>query len=117
MIEMPDGDMLDENIIAQVVMISCGTVNTLSLTDWGDVYVAGDNSYGQHASEEVKIQAPTLSTVNVQEEQTYNLANISVIDFPFKSKDQITYIACGGSHMFAKSSLDQIYGWGRNDEG
>jgi hypothetical protein len=46
MIEMPDGDMLDENIIAQVVMISCGTVNTLSLTDWGDVYVAGDNSYG-----------------------------------------------------------------------
>jgi alpha-tubulin suppressor-like RCC1 family protein len=40
-----------------------------------------------------------------------------VIEFPFTSKDQITYIACGGAHIFAKSSLDQIYGWGRNDEG
>ena len=55
MVEMPDGDMLDENIHAEVVMMSCGAVNTLALTDWGDVYVAGDNSYGQHATEEIKI--------------------------------------------------------------
>jgi alpha-tubulin suppressor-like RCC1 family protein len=26
-------------------------------------------------------------------------------------------VACGGDHIFAKSQLDDIYGWGRNDEG
>lgn len=26
-------------------------------------------------------------------------------------------MACGGDHIFAKSQLDDIYGWGRNDEG
>jgi alpha-tubulin suppressor-like RCC1 family protein len=60
-----DGDHLDEAASANVIMVSCGAVNTLALTDWGDVYVSGDNSYGQHASEEVKIQAPTLNTVNI----------------------------------------------------
>jgi alpha-tubulin suppressor-like RCC1 family protein len=55
--------------------------------------------------------------VNIKDEQTYSLANISVIEFPFQQKDRITYIACGGGHIFAKSSIDEIYGWGRNDEG
>lgn len=26
-------------------------------------------------------------------------------------------MACGGDHAFAQSALDEIYGWGRNDEG
>jgi alpha-tubulin suppressor-like RCC1 family protein len=46
MIEMPDIDKLDDATIANVIMIKCGAVNTVALTDWGDVYVAGDNSYG-----------------------------------------------------------------------
>jgi len=29
----------------------------------------------------------------------------------------IIYIACGGEHFFAQTALDDIYGWGRNDEG
>ena len=31
--------------------------------------------------------------------------------------DKVTYIQCGGSHVFAKTELDEIYGWGKNDEG
>ena len=33
------------------------------------------------------------------------------------SLDKVTYIECGGSHIFAKTELDEIYGWGKNDEG
>jgi alpha-tubulin suppressor-like RCC1 family protein len=33
------------------------------------------------------------------------------------SLDKVSYIECGGSHIFAKTELDEIYGWGKNDEG
>lgn len=44
-------------------------------------------------------------------------AKASRVDFPFTQKNKITYIACGGDHAFAQSTLDEVYGWGRNDEG
>jgi hypothetical protein len=46
LIGMPDPDMLDDAANANVIMIKCAVVNTVALTDWGDVYVLGDNSYG-----------------------------------------------------------------------
>lgn len=30
---------------------------------------------------------------------------------------KIKYIACGGFHIFAQTNLDEVYGWGRADEG
>mgnify|MGYP001047141164 FL=1 len=42
---------------------------------------------------------------------------MTLIKFPFGNKDIIEYISCGGEHLFAKTALDEIYGWGRNDEG
>lgn len=36
---------------------------------------------------------------------------------PLQTGDKVEYIACGGYHVFAKTQLDEIYGWGRNDEG
>lgn len=35
----------------------------------------------------------------------------------FKNPTKIKYISCGGFHMFAQTSLDEVYGWGRADEG
>lgn len=40
-----------------------------------------------------------------------------MIQFPFSNQDKIEYIECGGEHLFAKTTMDEIYGWGRNDEG
>ena len=31
--------------------------------------------------------------------------------------DKISYISCGTNHIFAKTNLDEIYGWGKSDEG
>lgn len=30
---------------------------------------------------------------------------------------RINYIACGGEHIFATSRTNELYGWGRNEEG
>ena len=36
--------------------IICGAVNTVSLTSTGEVYVLGDNTFGQHACEKLEPQ-------------------------------------------------------------
>lgn len=41
----------------------------------------------------------------------------SKIQFELTYKDKIIYVACGGEHIFARSSLDKVFGWGRSDEG
>ena len=43
--------------------------------------------------------------------------SISLISFPGDSNKKITFIACGGEHIFAISRNNELYGWGRNDEG
>ena len=42
---------------------------------------------------------------------------MSLIDFKFNHQEKIEYVACGAEHFFAKTALDEMYGWGRNDEG
>ena len=96
-----------------VKQVSCGAVNTLALTSTGDVYVLGDNSYGQHGKEET----PAKAGQGGGREGFGSSATISLIRFRCQAQDRIEYIACNGEHMFAKSALDEIYGWGRNDEG
>lgn len=98
--------------------VSCGAVNTLALTSTGDVYVLGDNSYGQHGVEELPAKVGQTAAAEERKRQGFGPgAVISLIRFPFQTQDRIEYIACNGEHLFAKSALDEIYGWGRNDEG
>ena len=52
---------------------------------------------------------------NRREKHFKSYGRPSLIKFP--TADKIEYIACGGEHLFAKTALDEIYGWGRNDEG
>ena len=52
-----------------------------------------------------------------KEEKIYGVCNISAVEFPFLKQDKISYIACGSNHIFAKTNLDEVYGWGKNDEG
>lgn len=42
---------------------------------------------------------------------------MSLIRFPGESLVRINYIACGGEHIFAISRMNELFGWGRNDEG
>lgn len=52
-----------------------------------------------------------------KEENIYGVCNISIVEFPFLKSDKIDYIACGSNHIIVKTNLDEIYGWGKNDEG
>lgn len=91
----------------------------MSLTSFGEVYILGDNTFGQHAKEKdelTKKSGAELAKIKASGiEQFTSYAKPSLIAFP--TIDKIEYIACGGEHLFAKTSLDEIYGWGRNDEG
>lgn len=62
-----------------VKQVSCGSVNTLALTSTGDVYVLGDNSYGQHGKEEMPAKAGQATAA----EGFGSSAAISLIRFPF----------------------------------
>lgn len=42
---------------------------------------------------------------------------MSLIKFPSDSKVKILSIAAGGEHIFAVSSTQELYGWGKNKEG
>jgi alpha-tubulin suppressor-like RCC1 family protein len=52
-----------------------------------------------------------------KEMKIYSVCNISKVDFPFLKSDIINYISCGTNHIFVRTNLDEIYGWGKNDEG
>ena len=46
-----------------------------------------------------------------------NQEYMSLIRFPGESTVRISYVACGGEHIFAISRMNELFGWGRNDEG
>jgi alpha-tubulin suppressor-like RCC1 family protein len=90
----------------RVTELVAGAVNTVALTNTGDVYVLGDNTYHQHAVEE--LEDPGRGAYG-------RYATPSRIRLPIA--DKVTYVACGSYHLLARTGLDEIYGWGRADEG
>lgn len=42
---------------------------------------------------------------------------VSLIKFPSDNTTRIKFIACGGEHLFAISRINEVFGWGRNNEG
>ena len=96
------------------------------LSSQGDVYVLGDNSFSQHGMEDLppacsrdELKQAMLDKRNNKEsgrpEIFLSYHKATPIRFP--TQDKIEYIACGGEHLFARTTLDEVYGWGRNDEG
>ena len=95
----------DELIVEEIV---AGSVNTVALTNTGKVYVLGDNTYHQHAVEEL---------LEPDEKRAFGrFCMPTEIVFP-QPDVKISIVACGAYHVIVKSSLDEIYGWGRSDEG
>ena len=85
----------------------------MSLANTGEVFVFGDNTYGQHGVEDKKGSKYGLK--NSGTSFYGDFAKMSIINL--KNIEQVDYIACGGDHIFVRTILDEIYGWGRNDEG
>lgn len=81
---------------AHVVQVACGQFHTLALTNSGDLFSWGANSYGQLGlgSENEKVAKPVLVK--------------SLQGIP------IAHIACGANHSFILSTSGSIYGFGKN---
>uniref|UniRef100_A0A182M4V1 HECT domain-containing protein n=1 Tax=Anopheles culicifacies TaxID=139723 RepID=A0A182M4V1_9DIPT len=82
-----------------VVQIASGQYHCLALTNNGELYAWGSNSYGQLGigTTNEKVPIPTL---------VQSLAGVP-----------IAFIACGGNHSFAVSKSGAIFGWGKNTFG
>jgi alpha-tubulin suppressor-like RCC1 family protein len=42
---------------------------------------------------------------------------VSLIRFSGDTQKRIGFIACGGEHIFALSKNNELFGWGRNEDG
>lgn len=82
-----------------VVQIACGSYHSLALTNNGDLYAWGANSYGQCG----------LGTMSNKETVPQHIA--SLLGVP------ISLIACGSNHTFALSKSGAVFGWGKNTHG
>jgi alpha-tubulin suppressor-like RCC1 family protein len=86
----------------RVVMISCGLLHSMALTECGHVYSWGHNYYGQLG---------IGNTVNLNEPKF-----VAVID-ENKCNVFIEKISCGSGHNLLLSSDGYIYAFGRNSDG
>ncbi|KAL4716608.1 hypothetical protein ACJJTC_008243, partial [Scirpophaga incertulas] len=82
-----------------VIQISCGSYHSLALTNNGDLFAWGANSYGQCG----------LGTMTSKENTPQQIT--SLIGVP------IALIACGSNHTFALSKSGAVFGWGKNSHG
>ncbi|KAL7036552.1 hypothetical protein ACKWTF_008846 [Chironomus riparius] len=79
-----------------IVQIACGQFHTLALTNAGELYSFGSNSYGQCGLgyETEKVTMPTLVK--------------SLLGIP------IAMVICGANHSFVISKSGSIFGFGKN---
>ncbi|XP_063817684.1 probable E3 ubiquitin-protein ligase HERC4 isoform X1 [Pseudophryne corroboree] len=82
-----------------IVQVSCGHHHSLALSKESDIYVWGDNRYGQLG----------LGYELKKEAAPKHLKSLSGIPF--------YQIAAGGAHSFALTLSGAIFGWGRNKFG
>lgn len=88
-------------------------MNTMALTNGGEVYVIGGDTYGQLGRGKHQKQKKGQQKQFDEEER-----HISLIHFSGETQVKINFIACGGEHLFAITNItNELYGWGRNDDG
>ena len=72
----------------------------------------GDNTFGQRGCKEIKPEF--FQNDLFKDYKKYSMPTL----IQFKNMSiKIIYVSCGGFHLFAKTNLDEVYGWGRADEG
>ncbi|CAH0729413.1 unnamed protein product, partial [Brenthis ino] len=82
-----------------VIQVACGSYHSLALTNNGDLYAWGANTYGQCG----------LGTKTNKETKPQQIT--SLLGIP------IALIACGSNHTFALSKSGAVFGWGKNSHG
>ncbi|XP_028027224.1 probable E3 ubiquitin-protein ligase HERC4 isoform X3 [Bombyx mandarina] len=82
-----------------VIQVACGAYHSVALTNSGDLYSWGANSYGQCG----------LGTISNKEMSPQHIS--SLIGVP------IALIACGNNHTFVLSKSGAVFGWGKNTHG
>ncbi|XP_052894618.1 probable E3 ubiquitin-protein ligase HERC4 [Anopheles moucheti] len=82
-----------------IVQIASGQYHCLALTNNGELYGWGSNSYGQLGIGTTNEKVPTPTLIK-------SLAGVP-----------IAFIACGGNHSFVVSKSGAIFGWGKNTFG
>ncbi|CAH0605431.1 unnamed protein product [Chrysodeixis includens] len=82
-----------------VIQVACGAYHSIALTNNGDLYSWGANSYGQCG----------LGTMSNKEMIPQPIT--SLLGVP------IALIACGSHHTFALSKSGAVFGWGKNTHG
>ena len=85
--------------IKSIKQISAGENHTLALTNYGDVYAWGDNTYGQLGIGSTCATITTPTKINLFKETT------------------ITKVAAGGNHSLAISKEGRLFAWGNNQYG
>ncbi|XP_050667406.1 probable E3 ubiquitin-protein ligase HERC4 isoform X2 [Leptidea sinapis] len=82
-----------------VIQIACGSYHSIALTNNGELYAWGANSYGQCG----------LGTVSKKETTPKQIT--SLIGVP------IAFVACGSNHTFVLSKSGAVFGFGKNSHG
>ncbi|CAH0763694.1 unnamed protein product [Diatraea saccharalis] len=103
----PKNDSISHNVPSivrtlatkNVVQIACGSYHSVALTNSGDLYAWGANSYGQCG-------LGTMSSKEIVPQQITSLLGVP-----------IALIACGSNHTFALSKSGAVFGWGKNTHG
>ncbi|CAH2071120.1 unnamed protein product, partial [Iphiclides podalirius] len=82
-----------------VIQIACGSYHSIALTNNGDLYSWGANSYGQ------------CGLGNMTNKETTPQQITSLLGVP------ITLVVCGSNHTFVLSKSGAVFGWGKNNNG
>ncbi|XP_013171805.1 PREDICTED: probable E3 ubiquitin-protein ligase HERC4 isoform X1 [Papilio xuthus] len=82
-----------------VIQIACGSYHSIALTNNGDLYSWGANSYGQ------------CGLGNMTNKETTPQQITSLFGVP------IALVACGSNHTFVLSKSGAVFGWGKNSNG
>ncbi|XP_030028644.1 probable E3 ubiquitin-protein ligase HERC4 isoform X2 [Manduca sexta] len=82
-----------------VIQIACGAYHSIALTNNGELYTWGANSYGQCG-------LGNMSNKEMTPQQITSLVGVP-----------IALIASGSNHTFALSKSGAVFGWGKNSHG
>jgi len=104
----------------RVLRVAIGAVNTLVLTDSGNLFIYGSDEYGQSGRTEEEKQE-WLSEFNSKKNNENHILEMLSTPIPIKIPSdkniKIKDIAMGSHHILALSAYYEIFSWGRNDEG
>mmetsp|Transcript_1095 Transcript_1095/g.1083 ORF Transcript_1095/g.1083 Transcript_1095/m.1083 type:complete len:121 (-) Transcript_1095:163-525(-) len=104
----------------KILKVVTGTINTLVMTDSGDLLIFGSDEYGQTGrSKEQKDQYEKEHKLKRKDQlQRLNFLSTPIqITIPHEKKIKIIDIAMGSHHILALSKFYEVYSWGRNDDG